>query len=270
MKSTNNLKTKKFILICFVLILAFGLLLFSSFKLYNHEQSQQKAIQSLTEKVSILEKKTKRSTYDWSSNSFNYLAIGNSITWHGVCDYWWDEFGMAASRADLDYFHLVTELLNNTHHSVTSHAYNFSIWETMYHDRAETLDILLPVLSESLDLITIQLGENVSDNSTFYSDLVELISFLKSKAPKAEIVLIGDFWNVKEHEEIKEQASEQAQIHFVSLSQISNNQEYQAGLGYIVYGSDGVEHHVEHNGVAKHPNDKAMEYIAKQIFAQIN
>lgn len=41
------------------------------------------------------------------NNEFNYLAIGNSITQHGICDYWWNKHGMAASKEDKDYVHLV-------------------------------------------------------------------------------------------------------------------------------------------------------------------
>lgn len=41
------------------------------------------------------------------NNEFKYLAIGNSITQHGICDYWWNKHGMAASREDRDYVHLV-------------------------------------------------------------------------------------------------------------------------------------------------------------------
>ena len=26
----------------------------------------------------------------WPRNSYNYLAIGNSLTLHGVCGYWWN------------------------------------------------------------------------------------------------------------------------------------------------------------------------------------
>ncbi len=42
-----------------------------------------------------------------SEDIFDYLAIGNSITLHGICDYWWGNYGMAASSIDNDYYHLV-------------------------------------------------------------------------------------------------------------------------------------------------------------------
>ena len=42
-----------------------------------------------------------------SEAPYRYLAIGNSITRHPECVYWWSEAGMAASTPEQDYFHLV-------------------------------------------------------------------------------------------------------------------------------------------------------------------
>ena len=52
---------------------------------------------------------------------------------------------------------------------------------------------------------------------------------------------------------------------FVSLSEIKGNADYQAGLGTIVYDKNGNEHVIEHEGVAAHPGDKGMKYIAEAV-----
>lgn len=44
---------------------------------------------------------------------FNCLVIGNSITKHGKCDYWWGEYGMAASKLSNDYFHLLDQMFKS-------------------------------------------------------------------------------------------------------------------------------------------------------------
>ncbi len=116
------------------------------------------------------------SKVEWNDDSFNYLAIGNSITSHSLADYWWnDGVGMAASSEDKDYVHQVKEWLDAIcTESVAVYAYNFWNWEIQTSDRAETLQLLDGYLSDKLDLVTIQLSENVYDTSTFEQDCEEL------------------------------------------------------------------------------------------------
>lgn len=51
----------------------------------------------------------------------------------------------------------------------------------------------------------------------------------------------------------------------MDLSEIKDKKEYMAGLGASVYGDDGAWHKIEHDGVARHPGDNGMDYIAKKI-----
>ena len=71
------------------------------------------------------------------------------------------------------------------------------------HDRGETLSLLDGLLSEELDLVTIQLSENASDLSTFESDFEELIRYVQKGAPVAQILVIGDFWDKEQKDEMK-------------------------------------------------------------------
>ena len=41
------------------------------------------------------------------------------------------------------------------------------------------------------------------------------------------------------------------------------------GMNTEVYGDDGKVHKVTHAGVAKHPNDRAMAYIAQKIISRM-
>lgn len=200
----------------------------------------------------------------------NYLAIGNSITKHDIVNYWWSECGMAASKPDKDYFHLVTAFLEKSKENiiVCSYAYNFAIWENQATDRAETLNALDDYLNEDLNLITVQLGENASDLSTFLGDYEYLLNHIKTYCPKAQIIVIGDFWEYGERDKMKRQAAEQCDVQYVDLSEI-RNEEFMAELGTSIYGDDGQWHKIEHEGVAKHPSDKGMEYIAGKIIEEI-
>lgn len=56
---------------------------------------------------------------------------------------------------------------------------------------------------------------------------------------------------------------------YVDLSEIKDSVEYECGVDAVVYDEHGNEHIVTHKGVATHPNDKAMSYIAEAIFNRL-
>ncbi len=199
-----------------------------------------------------------------TSDAYKYLAIGNSITVHGKCSYWWNPVGMAASSKDTDYFALVTKELEARYGNVEASAMSFAVWETQAHDRAQTYNTLDPHLSSDLDLVTIQLSENASDLTTFERDLEELIEHIREKCPDARIILVDDFWS-DDKSKIKSRVAKNMDIQFANLGEIRGVKKYQSEMGAIVYGDDGSEHAVDHEGVAAHPGDKGMEYIAHAI-----
>lgn len=162
------------------------------YKVIKHEKLQQERIANLEDKISIMQAENDKEVVEWNPNGYNYLAIGNSITKHPINEYWWNECGMAASTADKDYVHIVSNSLNANYN-----AYNFVIWEIMSHDRGETLSMLDGMLGDSLDLVTIQLSENATDLSTFETDFEELIRYVQKQSPKARIIVVGDFWDEK-------------------------------------------------------------------------
>lgn len=201
-------------------------------------------------------------------DAFHYLAIGNSITLHGKCHYWWNEVGMAASVKEKDYFHIVTEHLKSVHGNVSANAYNFYMWEITAHDRTQTIGALKDHLSPALDLITVQLSENASDLSTFSEDLCELINHIKTTCPKAKIIMVDEFWSEKKSE-MKREVSEKLSVPFASLADIRGKDEYKCPLGTTVFGDNGIGHAVDHDGVAAHPGDEGMKAIAERIIKML-
>lgn len=201
----------------------------------------------------------------YSETGFDYVALGNSVTLHPTCSYWWNVNGMAASTVDKDYVHQVGTKLAGTKTDVHVYPVNYSAWELQNYDRAETFNVLEPYLDVNLDLISIQLGENTKDFTTYERDLEEMIEFIKSKAPNAQIMVIDDFWDAGEHAAMRKTAAENTGVTFISLAEIKGDPEYQAGMGTIVYDAKGKEHKIDHEGVAGHPGDKGMEYIADAI-----
>lgn len=239
-------------------------------KFIKHELKQNEEIRELQYKVDFLKRQTFVKTIEWSDDNYNYLAIGNSITIHGYADYWWnDKNGMAASKEDTDYVHIIKSFLESKKDKVQVEAFSFCEWERLSHDRAETLTLLDNYLDNNINLITIQLGENATDLITFESDFEYLINYVKDKAPEAQIIVIGDFYEYNGRDQLKKTASNNCGVQYISLEKIKDNKDYQAGLGTIVYGDNGEKHIIEHEGVAKHPGDKGMKYIADKVIEKI-
>ena len=253
--------------ILFVLILV--LFLFAFFGFLRNEQRQNDKIDELQNDISFLRSQITVKSVNWNDKDYNYLAIGNSITVHPINTYWWNECGMAATSLENDYVHRLSKLLNINQTRVFEYAFNFSVWEMQSHDRGETLSLLDGILCSKLDLITIQLGENVLDSTTFESDLEELICHLQNSSPNAKIAVIGDFWDEKEHDIIKQKVCKKFGISFVDLNEIKSQEKYKCVIGTTVYDKIGNMHIVEHDGVAKHPNDEAMMWIAQKVYETV-
>ena len=235
----------------------------SSINIYQEEISQfEEEILQLEFEINTLKfAVTVNSETEWSDEAFNYLALGNSITKHEICSYWFDEVGMAATSEKTDYFHLVCNALRGLfrkeqyNDGLRAYAYNFSVWEKQINDRTQILGALNGILDERIDLITIQLGENVDNFETFERDYEELLVYIKKKCPNTEIIAVGNFWNYPECENIKTSVTKRLLIDYVDLTKIWNNDEYIAGMGTVVYGADGKKDMIEHEGVATHPGD---------------
>lgn len=206
----------------------------------------------------------------YSPDTYNYLAIGNSITKHSICDYWWGTWGMAASTAEKDYPHLASKMLEERYGPVTMQVLNFSTWETQSYDRAQLLPLMDKYLDEYVNLVTIQLGEDCYDMTTFENDYIELIRYIREHAPNAHVMVVGDVWEFAPRDELKLAACVKSEIPFVDLAEMKDNGAYQCGLGAVVYGDDGQQHVVEHAGAARHPSDAGHQFMAEKIVAALN
>ena len=258
MKKNQLLQVTILVLLVVILALLVGLCF--------HEMKQDREIKQLQEQVFTSEN---NGPVTYSKDAFNYLAIGNSITLHEISSYWWDDIGMAATTPDKDFFSLVTKHLEKTHGEVVSYAYNFHVWEITDHDRVQTYSILEPYLSPELDLITLQLSENLPNVRTFTADLKELVTYLQEACPKAQIIMVDDFWS-DDRSALKKLVSLQMDIPFADLTDIRFIEEYMCGMNTIVYGEDGEPHVIDHQGVANHPGDKGMQIIADRIIALLD
>lgn len=167
-------------------------------------------INNLMGHVAELDERLKRTTDYWRYKvewgTKNYLAIGNSLTF---IEKPWGR-GICSTKPDNDYFGIINKKLNDW----VSHRCNFSIWERT-SERNKTLDLLDVYLSTTIDVITIQLGENVfAIDNTYEADLEKLIDYIKKAAPKAQVIIIDDFWNDK-RSKIRKAVSEKRVCHLL-------------------------------------------------------
>lgn len=206
----------------------------------------------------------------YTNDSFNYLALGNQITVHGECKYWWNNCGMAASNQDNDYYHIVLNNLRENNKSVVSYSYNYYDWEEKINNRRETYPMIDHYLSDKLDLVTIQLGDDCLSNKNFKTDLRHLIKHIKAKSEKAQIILVSNFTPKFDIDNIKKEISVEEDVEFADLKEIQDNTMYRAQLGDIVYDEVGKEHIIKEPIVQGQPNDQGMQYIADKIIEKID
>lgn len=276
----NNKKT--FILIVMLL----GIVIFGITKLYSHEKRQSTKIQELQTQLyqltnnqpqlskiqgqldEVTERLRRQSHYylydiKWG-DGFNYLAIGNSLTLIGEN---WGR-GICSTLPDNDYYGLVNNYLKDRISSeVTSNRLNYAQWERA-NKRDLVLDLLDVYLSKKLDLVTIQLGENASDISSYKEDLKSLVNYIQAKAPKAQIIIIDDFWN-QTKSNIRKEVAKELNLGFADLSEIRGKREYQSKEGKIVKGINGEKMSVSKEAET-HPDDTGFKYIAEKIIDILN
>ncbi|WP_044934078.1 hypothetical protein [Pseudobutyrivibrio sp. LB2011] len=199
---------------------------------------------------------------------YNVLFIGNSITLHPQCNYWWGAYGMAASSPEKDYVHKVIAGLYERYETVDYDIVSFSAWERKGVGK-KLLPSLDPLLGNNYDLIVIQLGENAHDLKSFESEYDTLVNYVSRSVPAARIELVGDFWAEGNRDEMKLNVVNKYNTDYVDLSNVRSNKKYRSYIGAKVVGSDGQMHAVDFGPVSSHPNDLTMAEIAKGILKNL-
>lgn len=205
-----------------------------------------------------------------------WIALGNSITKHGVTPFWWGEWGMAATTSDKDYVHVLNKLLEDKYsNEISFKTINIGGWETDF--KAFNKESLDKDLAGDEDLVVIRLGENVPSTEAAYAsyeeELEALVLYLKSKSPKANYIMTGNFWTNKKKDTIQQKVAEKCNCTWVPLDHL-DTPEYKSTMDAKVFGDDGEWHLISSGGeiapgVAAHPSDKGMAAIADVIFKSI-
>lgn len=209
-----------------------------------------------------------------AEDTFDYVALGNSITCNEADDeLWWGNWGMAASSEEKDYIHLISSWLGGqSAKPVTTTVLDLKKWE-LVSERDEVLKDYMEYFNEYTDLVTIQTGENITEyKETLGTDYDSLVKMIREMAPNAQILMLGEvLWPSEDIESAKRLACETYGITFIDMTDFLNGYDgfYKSSIGTVVSGADGESHTINNEVVAAHPNDEGMACIAQQVINQI-
>lgn len=187
------------------------------------------------------------------------LILGNSITRHGqnAGIGWNADWGMAASDMDHDYVHLLQSDLTAAGKNVLTMVRSASLWERN-HAQENHLDDYRTEHAFAADLILFRIGENVpkgSDMELFAARLCEFLTYVNPK--KAPIVFTSTVWDSEPRNAVIRTLAKEWDMPFIDLTEIGRRDDLMA-IGLF-----------EHKGVAMHPGDAGMRYIADAVLPEL-
>lgn len=251
---------KIFLLLSLLIILAVGLFVGRKLytKLYTHARNAQIEISNLYEAMCV------RQTPSVDTLSHHILCLGNSITCMGPNDAvgWKGHWGMAASKKENDYVHLLEARLKsyNPHSSVSFK--NIVEWEL---NPQLALDSLLAEVLDGKDIIIFRFGDNVKDEKLFSQGLQRMIDYCRQYT--SNIIITGCFWKRIHTESVLISAARTNHLKYVPLFWIGEtygDSTYCTG-DEVFYDVDGNPYKGEHPAFKLHPNDKGMHMIEETI-----
>lgn len=203
---------------------------------------------------------------------FLYVSVGNSITYHSICRFWFYNCGMGASKPSRDYVHKTISGLKKAYGEEYSvfrrKTVQASAWETDRSERKMAEKEIERLLKKKPQLFTFMFGEGFRNTYMVEEDLTSLVRLIQEKSPETAIVLIGNFMRNtdirRKCDAIKRRVARKCNVAYVDLSPIAGQSDYQLGFTDL-YDSKGKKHRVKLKLVAKHPNDRGMAYIAEKV-----
>ncbi len=195
-----------------------------------------------------------------SDNIKRVLILGNSIVKHKPAPTigWKGNWGMAASIKDSDFVHLLIQKIKIENSRCKVKFMNIAVFERTY--TSYDLNSLKSLKAYNPDLIIIKISENVTDSTAiknnFSGAYKKLIDYLDPDKNAVKVIVEG-FWDKPQANKIAKQVAEEGMFDFVRLSDLSKDK---ANMAYGKF---------ENQGVAMHPSDQGMRFIANRIWETI-
>lgn len=185
------------------------------------------------------------------------IIAGNSITLHGPAPQigWTANHGMAASRAENDYVHVLARLIEARGIKTEIKAVNIAEFER--EPESLTPETYAALRDFRADVIILRILENVPrDKMTAFGDAyARLIGYLN--AGQAKVFCVGSFWQNDEGDAVVMAAAKKSGAVYVPQTFLHDEKYSAAGQ-------------FEHAGVAAHPSDIGMKAIAESIYTVMN
>lgn len=194
------------------------------------------------------------------------VIMGNSLTKN------WGDFGLAASSYKNDWFALTKNYILKANSNAKITRLGFGDWEgSTSSDARETVfnQQLKPFLSESTDLVIIQLGDNINlpeKNATFSVDAKKLITNIKSISPKATVIWVAS-WYLSYPDIITsvESACADTNSIFVNIHNIPYISGTSSFIGAVQTDENGNTRTITSDGAASHPGDLGHQLISEAV-----
>lgn len=194
--------------------------------------------------------------------SYKVLCLGNSITRHEYAENveWYSDWGMAASKPENDYCHVLESLLNEKHPGSTVTPLNIAAWERSLSDDIEGF---LGEYADDKDIIVVRLGENVSAERAFEPALQKLVSWCVAHAKY--VLITGTFWKSEVKEAAIIETARLYDIPYYPISQLDVPENHPK-VGDMFQDIHGGTYRISKDFIITHPNDKGMREIAEIIY----
>lgn len=163
------------------------------------------------------------------------LFIGNSLLLG-------NGFGMNATASDKDYYYYVTQRILELNPNATFTKISGTDFEgagSVFDAENWENNTLLGYLDNTINQVIIQLGDNVNTNekvAVFAETCGDLIAFIHTHAPYAEIAWVGEWYSTATKQNIISQACIENDATFIDISGLVNNNTMSSIGTVINYG----------------------------------
>lgn len=169
-----------------------------------------------------------------SSNPPSHVAVlGNSLLLGS------GSFGLAASDSTKDYFARIDSAFKRLNPDCVSNRVMSKHTENTTNDSdlfASISENIMPGLSDSNDLVIIQLGDNIDTDDEMdrlETTVGNIMDSVCTKAPNAKVVWVGEWYSTKRKQSTIEQLARMRGIQFIDISDL-NVKDNQARVADII------------------------------------